>query len=63
MLAAIKKQTKMRDVPKAKGLAPPGMFVVESGLDPWDVLWVDPDAVVVDSVDSVGAGVKSPLQP
>ena len=63
MLAAIKRQTKMKDVPKARELAPPGMLVVESVLDPWDVLWVDPDPVVVDSVDLVGAGVKSPLQP
>ena len=53
----------MRDVTKARGFAPPGMLVVVSGLDPWDVLWVDPDTEVVDSVDLVGAGVKSPLQP
>ena len=63
MLTAMKRQTRMRDIRKARGLAPPGMLVVVSGLDPWDVLWVDPDPEVVDSVDSVGAGVKSPLQP
>ena len=63
MLTAMKRQTRMRDVTKANGLAPPGMLVVVSGLDPWDVLWVDPDPEVVDSVDLVGAGVKSPLQP
>ena len=63
MLTAMKRQTRMRDVTKARGFAPPGMLVVVSGLDPWDVLWVDPDTEVVDSVDLVGAGVKSPLQP
>ena len=57
-LDAIKRQTKMRYVPKVRELAPPVMVVVvDSGSGPWAELVLEDDPGVVE------VGVRSPLQP